>query len=118
MEDFDIRLKDKEKAWIRVYFESGGNASEATRAVYGGTPLSCRVKGHKRLTRLNPVICDFFERGFDQMANGVDLYLSDLERGVKEKQALTDRVKRTRGSKRSQRLTQAPLCSAKEGENG
>lgn len=117
MEDLDIRLKEKELSWIRIYFQSGCNASEATRVVYGGTPLSCRVKGHKRLTRLTPVICDFFDRGFDKMDNGVDFYLSDLERKVKEREALLEKLKLTRGLKRSQRVTQPLISSAKEGEN-
>ena len=105
MEDLDIRLKEKELSWIRVYFESGGNASEATRCVYGGTPLSCRVKGHKRLQRLLPVICDFFDRGFDKMDGGVDFYLSDMERKVKEREALMERMGRGSLKKRLKRLT-------------
>ena len=44
MEDLNIKLTDKEKAWLRVYFEANGNATEATRTVYGGSPISCRVK--------------------------------------------------------------------------
>lgn len=61
MEDLDIRLKEKEQAWIRIYFEAHGNATEATRIVYGGTPISCMVKGH---------ISDnvIMERGFDKMS--------------------------------------------------
>jgi hypothetical protein len=94
MEDIeDIRLKDKEALWIRVYFDSGFNATEATRVVYGGPPLSCRVKGHKRLAKLAPIICDIAGRGFDKMANGVEFYLSDMESKAKEREALMDRVK-------------------------
>ena len=116
MEDIeDIRLKEKEALWIRVYFASRWNATEATRVVYGGTSLSCRVKGHKRLVKLAPIICDIAERGFDKMANGVEFYLSDMERRVKEREALMDRAKRTRGSKRRQRLTEPLINSEKEG---
>ena len=68
MERPDIRLRDKEIEWLKAYFQSGGNASEATRAVYGGTPLSCRVKGHKRLRRLTPVIDWILDRGLDRMS--------------------------------------------------
>ncbi len=112
MEDLDIGLKEKEVLWIRVYFASRWNATEATRVVYGGTPLSCRVKGHKRLVKLAPIICDIAERGFDKMANGVDLYLSDLERKVREREAFIERMGLSRGSKRSQRVN----SSAKEEE--
>ncbi len=93
MEDLEIRLTEKEALWIRVYFACGYNATEATRVVYGGTPLSCRVKGHKRLVKLAPVIYDIAERGFHKMANGVEFYLSDMERRVKERQALMERAK-------------------------
>ena len=118
MEDLDIRLKEKELSWIRVYFASGFNASEATRCVYGGTPLSCRVKGHKRMIKLVPVICDIIDRGFDKMANGVDFYLEDLQRKAKEREDLMEKLKLTRGLKRLRGLTQPLLSSPREGENG
>ena len=118
MEDLDIRLKEKEALWIRVYFACGYNATEATRVVYEGTPVSCRVKGHKRLVKLAPIIIDIADRGFHRMANGVEFYLSDMERRVKEREALMDRAKRTRGSKRRRRLTEPLISSAKEGVNG
>lgn len=88
MEGFNRKLKGKEVSWIKIYFQSGGNASEATRYVYGGTPLSCRVKGHKLHRRLQPVINDIVGRGFDQMktedTTGVDFYLEDRDRRLKE----------------------------------
>ncbi len=46
----------------------GAYASEATRVVYGGTPLSCRAEGHKRLERLTPAILWVFDRGLEQMS--------------------------------------------------
>ncbi len=45
------------------------------------------------MVKLAPVICDIAERGFDKMANGVEFYLSDMERRVKERQALMERAK-------------------------
>jgi len=68
----------------QIYFEVGGNATEATRAVYGGTPLSCKVKGCKRLKKLTPEICNIIERGYPEMVDGVDFYLSDMERKARE----------------------------------
>ena len=68
MEHPDVRLSDREVEWLKAYFQSGGNASEATKSVYGGTPLSCRVKGCKRLKRLTPVIEWIFYRGIERMS--------------------------------------------------
>ena len=84
MEDLNLRLREKEASWIRVWFESGGNATEATRAVYGGTPISCCVKGHKRLRRLTPVIEWILDRGLDLMS-------------YKEEEALWRELAETRG---------------------
>ncbi len=99
MEDLNITLTDRERAWLRIYFEANGNASEATRAVYGGTPQSVRVKGHKILTRLYPVIKDMGERGFLGMAcgemTGIDFYLGDMER-----EALWEKIGGIKGLKR------------------
>ena len=76
--------KEKEKAWIREFFKVKFNATETTRRVYGGTPGSCRVKGHKRLKKLEPILREIHEREFHKMEyqriNGIEFYLADLER--------------------------------------
>lgn len=38
MEALKSRLTEKEWNWIKAYFEAQGNATEATRTVYGVTP--------------------------------------------------------------------------------
>lgn len=59
------------------------NATEATRRVYGGTPGACKVKGHKRLMKLEPLLKEIHEREFHEMEyqgiDGIDFYLGDLE---------------------------------------
>jgi hypothetical protein len=42
------KFTERERAWIREYFKAEGNATKASRTVYGGTPGACRVKGHKK----------------------------------------------------------------------
>ena len=87
----NVRLTEKDKAWLRVYCQTRGNATEATRAVSGGTPISCLVKGHKRLKRLLTVIDDILDRGFHRMRygdmTGVDFYLGNMERMAEEEKA-------------------------------
>jgi hypothetical protein len=58
------KLIQREKAWIKAYFVAAGNATEATRRVYGGTPGACRVKGHKKLKKFEPILNEIEERGF------------------------------------------------------
>ena len=122
MENSVVRLTDKDRAWLRIYFEAKGNASEATRAVYGGTPGSIRVKGHKILTRLYPVIKDMGERGFLGMSygdmTGIDFYLGDMERKAEEEQALMERFKRIRGPRSLKKLTKALISNEKERVSG
>jgi hypothetical protein len=38
MEALKSRLTEKEWNWIKAHFEAQGNATEATRTVYGVTP--------------------------------------------------------------------------------
>ncbi len=88
MQALERRLTEEERAWIREFFEAKFNATEATRRVYGGTPGSCRVKGHKRLKKLEPIIKEICERKLHKMEyqgiNGIDFYLGDLERRCEE----------------------------------
>ena len=104
VERLNVRLTEKDKAWLRVYCATKGNATEATRVVCGGTPLSCRVKGYKRRTRLSPIIDDILGRGFHRMRygemTGVDFYLGNMEREAEEEKAFWDEVRRMKGGKR------------------
>ena len=94
VERLNVRLTEKDRAWLRVYCRTRGNATEATRVVCGGTPISCRVKGHKRRTRLSPIIDDILDRGFHRMRygemTGVDFYLGNMEREAEEEKAFWD----------------------------
>ena len=104
VERLNVRLTEKDKAWLRVYCKTRGNATEATRVVCGGTSISCRVKGHKRRTRLSPIIDDILGRGFHRMRygdmTGVDFYLGNMERMAQEEKAFWDEVRRMKGGKR------------------
>ena len=104
VERLSVRLTEKDRAWLRVYCQTKGNATEATRVVCGGTPLSCRVKGYKRRTRLSPIIDDILGRGFHRMRygemTGVDFYLGNMERMAEEEKAFWDEVRRMKGGKR------------------
>lgn len=84
MYSLEKKLTEREKAWIREYYKAEGNATEATRRVYGGTPGSCRVKGHKKLMKFEPILSEIEEREFDKMEyqeiSGIEFYLGCLER--------------------------------------
>ena len=105
MESFDIELTDKEIEWIREFFRAKGNATQAARNIYGGTPGSCRVKGHKKLKKLDPIITDILEKEFYKMEyqgiNGVDFYLGDLKRRIEKDKKYDEIVKRAMKSKRA-----------------
>ena len=108
VERLNVRLTEKDKAWLRVYCKTKGNATEATRVVCGGTSISCRVKGYKRRTRLSPIIDDILGRGFHRMRygdmTGVDFYLGNMEREAEEEKAFWDEVGRMKGGKRLVRM--------------
>ena len=84
MESIDKKLTKKEVSWIKEYFKAEGNATAATREVYGGTPGACRVKGHKKLKKFRHIIGEILEREFDKMEfkgiSGIDFYLHNLQR--------------------------------------
>ena len=67
MGSFDIELTDKEIEWIRELFMAKGNAAQAARNICGGTPRGCRVKGHKKLKKLDPIIRDILEKELCKM---------------------------------------------------
>jgi len=108
VERLNVRLTEKDKAWLGVYCATKGNATKATRIVCGGTPLSGRVKGYKRRTRLSPIIDDILGRGFHRMRygemTGVDFYLGNMEREAEEEKAFWDEVRRMKGGKRLVRM--------------
>lgn len=89
-------LTEREKAWINAYFEAGGNATEATRKVYGGTPGACRVKASKKLRKLRPLLTEIGEKGLHRMEykgiTGIDFFLGDLERRIKISEKSESRI--------------------------
>jgi hypothetical protein len=60
-----IQLTDREWKWLWEYTRTGSNASQAARVVYGGTPISVRVKGHKKKVKLKPIL-DRIDKIWDQ----------------------------------------------------
>ena len=51
-----IQLTDREWKWLWEFTRVGSYASQAARIVYGGTPISIRVKGHKKKVKLKPIL--------------------------------------------------------------
>lgn len=104
MQSLDRELTDKEMAWIREFFKAKFNATEATRRVYGGTPGSCRVKGHKKAKKIEPILREMYERDFHKMEyqgiSGVEFYLGDLERRYEEGRKYDKLIKLALKSKR------------------
>ena len=95
------RLTEKELAWLFEYVRSMENASQAARIAYGGTPISVRVKGHKKKVKLKPIldridkIWDqflvkkpdgqlFLAKNTDQLEREVDAYLKRLKRRIRK----------------------------------
>jgi predicted transcriptional regulator of viral defense system len=50
------RLTEREWQWLWEYTRTGSNASQAARIAYGGTPISVRVKGHKKKVKLKSML--------------------------------------------------------------
>jgi hypothetical protein len=81
------QLTDRDWTWLWEYTRTGSNASQAARVAYGGTPISFRVKGHKKKVRLKPFL-DKVDRIWDQflvketsqIEREVDAYLKRLKR--------------------------------------
>ncbi len=59
------QLTVREWKWLWEYTRPGSNASHAARIAYGGTPISVRVKGHKKKVKLKPFL-DRIDRIWDQ----------------------------------------------------
>jgi hypothetical protein len=82
------QLTDRERSRPWEYTRTGSNASQAARIAYGGTPISVRVKGHKKKVKPKPIldrIDKIWEDGFlkkkgDEIDCEVDAYLKRLKR--------------------------------------
>ena len=59
------RLTEREWRWLWEYTHTDCNASQAARVAYGGTPISVRVKGHKKKVKLKPFL-DRIDKIWDQ----------------------------------------------------
>lgn len=101
MEALQHTLTEKEWNWIRCYFLFRGNASKASREVYGGTPGACRVKGWKKVRKFRPIIQEIVDREFYKMEyggmSGIDFYLGNLEREAEEHKRFMQEVGGPRG---------------------
>ena len=81
-----MNLTEKELAWLFEYVRSMENASQAARIAYGGTPISVRVKGHKKKVKLKPILNKIsdkwndLKKDPDQIEREVDAYLKRLKR--------------------------------------
>jgi hypothetical protein len=100
------KLTERERKWIKAYFGAQGNATEATRQVYGGTPGACRVKGHKKKRKFNLILQEieagrFYKMEYNGMT-GIDFYLGNLETEANEQKTFT--LSRTKGLKKFLKL--------------
>jgi hypothetical protein len=85
------QLTDREWRWLWEYTRTGSNASQAARIVYGGTPISVRVKGHKKKVKLKPILDEIYKiwdqflvKEISQIEREVDAYLKLLKRRNRE----------------------------------
>jgi hypothetical protein len=91
------QLTDREWNWLWEYTRTGSNASQAARMVYGGTPISVRVKGHRKKLKLKPILDkidkiwdgllevdpdspDGWKKTSEEVEGEVDAYLKRLKR--------------------------------------
>ncbi len=83
-----IQLTDREWKWLWEYTRTGSNASQAARIAYGGTPISVRVKGHKKKVKLEPILdrisdkWNDWTKDVDQIEREVDAYLKRMKRNT------------------------------------
>ena len=72
------------------YTRAGSNASQVTKIAYGGTPISVRVKGHKKKVRLKPILDKVSDKwndmtkDIDQIEREVDADLNRLKRRIRK----------------------------------
>ncbi len=83
-----VRIKPGEREWIKEYFKKGKNVTEATRIIYGGSPLSCKIRGNNKVKRLKTILKEIEDRNLNNMEcqgiSGIDFYLGNLERENKQ----------------------------------
>lgn len=85
-----MQLTDREWKWLWEYTRTGSNASRAERVAYGGTPISVRVKGHKKKVKLEPILDKISDKwsdltkDVDQIEREVDAYLNRLKRRIRK----------------------------------
>ena len=83
-------LTEREWVWLWEYTRTGSNASQAARVAYGGTPISVRVKGHKKKVKLEPILDRVSAKwndptkDVDQIEREVDAYLRRLRRRTRQ----------------------------------
>ena len=93
-------LTEREWIWLWEFTRTGSNASEAARIAYGGTPISVRVKGHKKKEKLKPFL-DRIDRIWDQwlvkeisqLERETDVYLRRLRRRTVKSETCLNIVK-------------------------
>jgi hypothetical protein len=73
------KFTEQEKVWIREYFRSAFNASEAARVAYGGTSASSRVKGWRKRKKFEVILEEMINKQLFHVQGGVDAYLFWLE---------------------------------------
>ena len=93
-----LHLTEREWRWLWEYTHTDCNASQAARVAYGGTPISVRVKGHKKKVKLKPFL-DRVNRIWDQLLLkkpdgrlSIGKEISQIER---EQDAYLKRLRRT-----------------------
>jgi len=87
-----IQLTERQWKWLWEYTRPDGNASQAARVVYGGTPMSIRVKGYKMgvkleliLDKINKIWWDGLStKPSDEIDREVDAYVKRLKRRIGE----------------------------------
>jgi hypothetical protein len=85
-----VQLTDREWKWLWEYTRTGSNASQAARIAYGGTPISVRVKGHKKKVKLKTILDRISDKwndltkDIDQIEREVDAYLKRLKRRIRK----------------------------------
>ena len=93
-------LTDREWRWLWEYTRTGSNASQAARVAYGGTPISVRVKGHKKKVKLKPYLDridriwdQFLVKEISQLERETDVYLRRLRRRTVKSETCLNIVK-------------------------
>ena len=85
------RLTEREWKWLWEYTRTGSNANQAAWIAYGGTPISVRVKGHKKKVKLKPFLDridkiwdQFLVKEISQIEKEMDAYLKGLKKRARK----------------------------------